>query len=210
MAEKEQLIKYNGNGKDAFKKEFYKPRRNGSKGPLVKKVQIETNMTLGIEFEKIKAIAGNGDNIRIDVFYVKNEGYYFVPIYIIDTVKKELPNKACVSEKKYFEWKKMKEENFIFSLYKNDLVYIKRKNDIKLNSTNKNENSIKTKELFAYYDKSSISSASITIRTHDNNYIQTSLGIKKLLEFKKYDVDILGNYHEVKIPEKRKKFNIKK
>ena len=207
---KRQLVQYNGNGKDAFKKEFYKPRRNGSKGPLVKKVQIETNMTLGIEFEKLKAIAGNGDNIRIDVFYVKNEGYYFVPIYIIDTVKKELPNKACVSEKKYFEWKKMKEENFIFSLYKNDLVYIKRKNDIKLNSINKNENSIKTKELFAYYDKSSISSASITIRTHDNNYIQTSLGIKKLLEFKKYDVDILGNYHEVKIPEKRKKFNIKK
>lgn len=207
---KKQLIKYNGDAKEAFKEDFYKPRKDGSKGPLVKKVQIEANATLGVELKHGKAFAGNGDSVRIDVFYVEGEGYYFVPIYVSDTVKDKLPSKACIQGKSYEEWKEMKDEDFIFSLYPKDLVYIRGKNKIKLNSTNKVGDSIEVDDLMAYYVKAGISVAQIAIQTHDNKYFQSSLGIKSLKELKKYEVDVLGQIHEVKLPEKRMSFNIKK
>lgn len=207
---KEQLIKYNGDAKEAFKKDFYKPRKDGSKGPLVKKVQIEANATLGVQLNHSKAFAGNGDSVRIDVFYVKGEGYYFVPIYVSDTVKDKLPNKACVAGKSYEEWKVMKDENFIFSLYPNDLVYIEKEAKIKLNSNKKEGKSVEVENVLAYYIKAGISGASISIRTNDNEYVQMSLGVKGIKKFVKYNVDVLGQYHEVKLPEKRMPFNIKK
>ena len=207
---KEQLIKYNGDAKEAFKEDFYKPRKDGSKGPLVKKVQIEANATLGVQLNHSKAFAGNGNSVRIDIFYVKGEGYYFVPIYVSDTVKDKLPNKACVQGKPYDKWKEMKDEDFIFSLYPKDLIYIEGKNKIKLNPSNKIGDSIEMDNLFAYYTKCDISSAQITIQTDDNRYVQPSLGIKTLKKIRKYEVDVLGQYHEVKLPEKRMPFNIKK
>ena len=207
---KEQLIKYNGDAKEAFKEDFYKPRKDGSKGPLVKKVQIEANATLGVELKHGKAFAGNGDSVRIDVFYVEGEGYYFVPIYVSDTVKDKLPNKACVGKKTYEEWKEMKDEDFIFSLYPKDLVYIKGKNKIKLNPTNKVGDSIEVNDLIAYYVKADISTGSIAIQSNDNSYSKRGLGIKTLEKLKKYEVDVLGQIHEVKLPEKRMPFNIKK
>lgn len=207
---KEQLIKFNGDGKEAFKKDFYKPRADGSRGPIVRKVQIEANATLGVKLKNRDGFAGNGDCVRLDIFYVEGEGYYFVPIYVSDTIKDKLPNKACVANKDYSNWKEMKDEDFIFSLYPKDLIYVKGKNKIKLNPNNKDEDQIEVEDTFAYYVKAGISSAAITIQTHDNKHIQPSLGIKTLKELKKYEVDVLGNYHEVKLPEKRMPFNIKK
>ena len=112
--------------------------------------------------------------------------------------------------KSYEGWKEMKDEDFIFSLYPKDLVYIKGKNKIKLNPSNKDEKQIEVEDTLAYYVKAGISVAQITIQTHDNKYIQPSLGIKSLKSLEKYEVDVLGNYHKVKIPEKRIPFNIKK
>ncbi len=207
---KEQLIKFNGNGKEAFKEDFYKSRKDGSKGPIVRKVQIEANTTLGVKLKNGEGFAGNGECVRLDVFYVEGEGYYFIPIYVSDTIKDKLPNKACVAAKQYEDWKEMKDGDFIFSIYPKDLIYVKGKNKIKLNPNNKNEKQIEVDDTFAYYVKAGISVAQITIQTHDNKFTQSSLGIKSLKEFKKYEVDVLGNYHEVKIPEKRMPFNIKK
>ena len=70
--------------------------------------------------------------VRIDVFHVENDGYYFVPIYIADTLKKELPNKACVAYKPYEQWKEMADKDFIFSLYPNDLLRVTHKTKLKL------------------------------------------------------------------------------
>lgn len=207
---KQQLIKYNGNAKEAFKEDFYKPKKDGTRGPLVKKVQIEANATLGVELKHGKAFAGNGDSVRIDIFFVEGEGYYFVPIYVNDTVKDKLPNRACVGKKSYEEWKEMSDENFIFSLYPRDLIYIEGKNKISLIETNGKGEQIEVDNLFAYYVKAGISSGSITVQTHDNKYIKSSLGIKSLKNLRKYEVDVLGQYHEVKLPEKRMPFNIKK
>lgn len=207
---KEQLIKFGGNAEQAFKEEFYKPKSDGTKGPLVKKVKIEEKVTLGVEFNNGKAIAGNGDCVRLDIFYVENEGYYFIPIYVSDVVKGGLPTKACVAGKSYENWKEMKDENFIFSIYPKDLLHIVGKNRIKLNPNNKENKPIEVEEVFAYYVKAGISVSAMTIQTHDNKYTQSNLGIKGLKLLEKYEVDLLGNYHKVKLPEKRLPFNIKK
>ena len=148
--------------------------------------------------------------VRIDVFKVENDGYYFVPIYVNDTIKTKLPNRACVAGKTYNEWKEMNDSDFIFSLYPKDLIFIKSNNKIKLNPNNENKKQIEVDETFAYYIKAGISTAAITIITHNNEYQQPSLGIKSLKEIKKYEVDVLGNYYEVKLPEKRMTFCRKK
>ena len=56
--------------------------------------------------------------------------------------------------------------------------------------------------------KNDISCAAIIIQTHDNKYMQ-KLGIKGLKSLEKYEVDVLGNYHKVNLPEKRLSFNKK-
>lgn len=207
---KNRLIEFNGDATQAFSEPFYKPKSDGTRGPVVNKVKIEANTTMGVILNDKKAFAANGDCVRLDVFYVENEGYYFIPIYVSDTVKKELPNKACVAGKKYADWKEMKDEDFIFSIYPKDLIYIQGKNKIKLNPVIKDKEPIEVEEIFAYYVKAGISSAAITIQTNDSKYVQPSLGIKSLKKLEKYEVDILGNYHKVKLPEKRLPFNINK
>jgi len=209
---KKRLLDNDNNGEKAFMQPFYKPKSDATTGPLVKKVKILSKSTLNVKLDKMNAVADNGDMVRIDVFNIKNDGYYFVPIYVSDTVKKELPNKASVAGKPYEQWKEMKDEDFIFSLYPSDLIYVKSKRGIKLSPMNKNstKESIVVDEMYGYYNSANISTSAIQIVTHDRELYQDGLGIKTLLEFKKYQVDVLGNYTEVKNLEKRMKFNFKK
>ena len=209
---RQRLIKYDNNAKEAFKEPFFKPKSDGTKGPLVKKVKIESVTSSNLYLEKMHGAAGNGDMIRIDVFYVKNDGYYLVPIYVADTIKDKLPNKACMAAKRQTDWKEMKDDDFIFSLYPGDLIYIKNKREIKLKPLKKDSNreNMSVNEIMGYYVSTGISNASITITNHDRTYVQESLGIKTLEEIKKYQVDVLGNYTEVRLPEKRMKFNFKR
>ena len=71
-----------------------------------------------------KGVADNGSMVRIDIFHVADDGYYLVPIYVADTVKEVLPSKACVAGKVYEQWPEIREEDFLFSLYTNDLISI--------------------------------------------------------------------------------------
>lgn len=207
---KNKLIEFNGDAEKAFREPFYKPKADGSRGPVVNKVKIEAVTTLGVKLNNDKSFAANGACVRLDVFYVKNEGYYFIPIYVSDTVKEKLPNKACVAGKPYSDWKEIDDQYFVFSLYPKDLIYIQGKNKIKLNPVIQDKDAIEVEEIFAYYIKAGISGAKIAIQTNDNKYEQLSLGIKGLKKLEKYEVDILGNYHKVKLPEKRLPFNINK
>lgn len=206
---KEKIQENGGDASRAFITDFYKPKKDNTPGMLVKKVKIESKTRLPIQL-KNKAIATNGTIIRIDIFKVEGDGYYFVPIYVSDTVRTTLPNKACMSKKQYNEWAEMKEEDFIFSLYPKDLVYIKSKTPINLHPTDDSIETMQVDDILAYYIRADISSASISIINNDNTYATKGLGIKTLLELKKYEVDMLGNYHEVHLPEKRLKFNHKK
>lgn len=202
-----RLKDFGGDGAKAFAQPFYKPKKDGSPGPRVDKVKIREKATVGLPVRD--GIAANGSMVRIDVFYVEDDGYYFVPIYVADTKKESLPNKAVVAYKAYSEWKEMKDENFIFSLYPGDLVCIQSRKGIKLNLAKggTGEKEIVRQEGMYYYRAAGITVGAIQIETHDRRYLQPSLGIKTLQSIEKYQVDVLGNYYKVDLPEKRMTFS---
>ena len=197
---KAQLLKHNGKAEKAFSEPFYKPKADGTPGPLVNKVKLYEPTTLNVSVLQDKGVADHDSMVRIDVFYVEGDGYYFVPIYIADTLKDELPNKACVAHKPYSEWKEMKDDDFIFSLYPNDLVQITHKKGFTLTVTKKESTLTATcdrKTELMYYIGANISTGALSFRTHDDSYGIGSLGIKTLESFEKYTVDVLGTYHKV-------------
>ncbi|MBQ2895382.1 MAG: type II CRISPR RNA-guided endonuclease Cas9, partial [Oscillospiraceae bacterium] len=118
----ERLQKYGGDGKKAFAEPFFRPQPDGAPGPRVKAVKLTDKATLTVDVHGGKGVADNDTLLRIDVFYVEDDGYYFVPLYVADAKKKELPGKACVAHKPYEQWKDMKEEDFVFSLWPYDLI----------------------------------------------------------------------------------------
>lgn len=199
---KARLAAYGGSGEKAFPPDepFYKPTASGKPGPLVKKVKIIEKSSLNVPVRGGNGVAANGDMVRIDVFKPENDGYYFVPIYVSDTVKPDLPNKACTRDRPYAEWKEMQEADFLFSVYPNDLLRIKAKKDIKFTVSNKDSSlpkEILRNDILVYYNSACISTASVCVLTHDNAYTVKSLGWKSLLSVEKYTVDPLGNYSKV-------------
>lgn len=199
---KNRLSACGGDAKKAFGGDIkvYKPTAEGNTAPLVKKVKITEKSTLNVAVRKGKGAADNDSMIRIDIFYVENDGYYFVPIYLADTIKEKLPNKACIQGKSYEEWKEMNDKDFIFSLYPNDLIKVTHKNEIKMSLVNKDSSLPKEKtvtEHMFYYVKAGIAVALITVINHDKTYKVDNLGIKTLKLLEKYQIDVLGQYHKV-------------
>lgn len=199
---KARLKQFGGDGKKAFADgKFYKPKRDGTPGHEVKKVKLYEKSTLNVSVHDGNGVAAHDSMVRIDVFYVENDGYYFVPIYVADTLKTELPNLACVANKPYSEWKTMRDEDFVFSLYPNDLIKITHRSSIKLAVCQKDSSLAPTKEVQSglfYYTGADISTGAISAITHDNTYKIRGLGIKTLECLEKYTVDVLGEYHPVK------------
>ena len=197
---KEELKKHGGSGAKAFAAPFHKPKSDGTPGPVVNKVKLCEPTTLNVPVLKGTGVADNDSMVRIDVFHVENDGYYFVPIYIADTLKKELPNKACVQRKPYADWKEVHPDDFLFSLYPNDLMRVTSKGRLMLTKTQKDStlpDTYETKQEMLYYISAGISVASIACRTHDNSYEIRSMGIKTLEKLEKFTVDVLGEYHKV-------------
>lgn len=212
QALKERLISFGGNAEKAFAEPFYKPKSDGTPGPLVKKVKLYEPTTLNVPIYEGKAVADNDSMVRVDVFYVKNEGYYLVPIYVADTLKQELPNKACLGGKPYEQWREMKEDDFIFSLYQNDLIAVTHGKELAFSRVNKDSTlpeKYNTKTELVYYKGMNIATAAIAVLNHDASYKIQSLGVKSLAAIEKYTVDVLGYYHKEKYT-KRKPFLLKK
>lgn len=205
QALKDRLLDFHGDAKAAFQEPFYKPKSDGSRGPLVRKVKIYQKQTLGVLLNHGTGIAenGNGSMVRVDIF-CEDGKYYFVPIYTPDTKKKELPNLAVKGGKPYAEWKPVKEEDFIFSLYSGDLFEFKYKKGGKKVKNSKGESLILKKSL-VYYSGADICTASFLGKAHDRSFEFKSLGIQSLEYIRKYQVDVLGSVTEVK-SEKRMKF----
>ena len=196
----QRLNEFGGDAKAAFADEFHKPKADGTPGPIVKKVKIKKRSSSNVKARNKNGlgVAENDSMIRIDVFYVENEGYYFVPIYVADTVSPMLPNLACSQTKN--GWKEMKDNDFIFSLYPNDLIKITAKKDMKFSLANKESGLPKNKyanEVLVYYSAADISNASISVIMHDNAYKFRGCGIKSLVKLEKYTVDPLGNVSKV-------------
>ncbi|MCI8484420.1 MAG: type II CRISPR RNA-guided endonuclease Cas9 [Lachnospiraceae bacterium] len=197
QALKKQLLLYSGDAKKAFAEPFYKPKADGTKGNLVRKVKTYDKLTLGVKVNSGNGIAANanGAMVRVDV-YCTNGKYYFVPVYIADVVRKKLPTKAVVVRKPYSEWKEMEDKDFLFSLYSRDLISFKSKrgkNVACVDGTTKMMN-----EEIVYYYGANISTASFNGKSHDGRCEFDGLGIQNLEYLKKYQVDILGNVTEVK------------
>ena len=186
--------------------EFHKPKSDGTEGPVVKKVKIKFNLKSGIALPN-RAIS-KASMIRIDIFKVENPKkpgefkFYYIPIYFDDAAKKRIPMKAATAHKPKTNWKVMKESDFVFSLYPNDLMYIKSEKGITITI---NKKSVKCKEILAYYTGADIGSANISAESHDDEFFARGIGIQNVDALEKYRVDILGNITLVK-QEKRKMF----
>ena len=77
-----------------------------------------------------------------------------------------MPDKAVLAAKPYSEWPRMDQSyEFIFSLFPSDLIYIKSKTGIAIDDVYGKKRIIK--EGYLYYRKASISTASITVISHD-------------------------------------------
>lgn len=201
---KKRLEEFDGNAEKAFAEPFYKPKRDGTRGPLVKKVKIYEKKTITVPVGG--GNADNGSMIRVDVFYMEDDGYYYVPIYTADVIKGALPNRAVVAHKSHGEWKVMDDKDFLFSMYPNELLYIESRKGIKLKTkkgSSRQKEIIRKADLY-YFKGLNIAANALFIITHDHSYEQPSLGGKTLSCLKKYTVDALGNYSEVSLPEKRK------
>ena len=75
------------------------------------------------------------------------------------------------------------EYHFRFSLYPNDLIKIKKKDET---------------EFYGYYISTDRSNATMTLlRTNGSERIR-GVGVKRLEVFEKYQVDVLGNINKIK------------
>ena len=207
---KKQLQRYSGKAKEAFKEPFHKPKADGTPGPIVNKVKIMEKSTMPVPVNGGKGLASNGNMVRIDVFRVEEKGkkkYYFIPVYVADTVKEELPNRAVLAHKPYEAWKIMKEEDFIFSLYPNDLIFVDAGKEIPFKAALKGSTldpEKKASRFLMYYKGADIAGGTINGVNHDSTY-GIRIGLQRLKGIRKCRIDVLGNISLVG-KERRKTF----
>ena len=108
----------------------------------------------------------------------------------------------------------MDNDDFVFSLYPNDLICIYAKKPITVSIIREsaslpNEMTVPGEDgLFLYYKGMDISRGALEAITHDNTYKHRSIG-KTMLRIEKYEVDVLGNVRKVGT-EKRQSFDKRK
>ena len=205
QALKDRLNLFHGSGEKAFSQPFYKPKHDGSPGPIVNKVKTYHKITSSVEV--CGGIANHNHMIRVDIFFIPGEGYFFIPIYVADTVKKKLPQKAFVRRQGLV--KEMDDADFLFSLYPGDLVHIVSDHAITLTPIDKtviDSAAVSKQDWMLYFVSAGIATGMFNMISLDHKYGKQSLGIKTLLKFEKYDIDILGRCHKVHLPEKRRTF----
>lgn len=203
----DRLNQYGNDPKKAFAEPFHKPKSDGTPGPVVKKIKVFEKQTSGVLVREGNGIAANGSMVRIDVFCEENKGkkkYYFVPIYTADVVKKRLPNRAATANRMLSEWRMMNDENFIFSLYSRDLIYIESDKGVQTKDIDNVTG--KVEKMYAYYTGADTSTASIAGKLHDSSAMFRGLGIQSLRKLQKCQIDVLGNISFVS-KEKRMTFN---
>lgn len=182
----DRLIRY-GNAKEAFAEPFYKPKKDGSDGPIVKKVKLY----VGASDDQVKVRGRNEDTnkemdgvkdrggmYRCDIF--KKDGkYYMVPVYYRDLYLHKLPTKAVVTSKEYSDWREMDEKDFLFSLYSDNLIRVSKKDG----------------NHYGYYKSCNRNTATIKYAPQDSSVLRPSSSIQKLDSFEKLNIDILGNIY---------------
>ena len=188
---RKRLEAYKGDGKKAFgpgTDPVYKPRRDGTPGPIIRAVKIKSVQKGGVPVRG--GVADQASMWRVDVFH-KAGKYYLVPVYQSDRRKRgTLPNAAATAFTDRDQWTQMDDTfTFVFSLFPNDLIRLKTKKA----------------EFFGYYDGMDVSTAAISILSpaaekhlgKDGRW--RSLGVKVGVEaFEKFHVDVLGRCYPAK------------
>jgi len=184
---KKRLVEHDDKSDKAFATPLYKPGKDGGQGPLIRSVKLLGTQKSGIAIRQ--GIANNGEMVRTDVF-TDGKKYFLVPVYVSDAAKKELPNRAVSAGKVESDWTVMDETyQFLFSLHKNDWIYIQGKP--------------KTKPFAGYYAGMDRSTGAISLWSHDRNQAEgkqglyRSIGVKGAESFTKYHIDLLGGLHKV-------------
>ncbi|MDP3796794.1 MAG: type II CRISPR RNA-guided endonuclease Cas9 [Polaromonas sp.] len=189
---RKRLEAHKGDGKKAFAQPVYKPRRDGTPGPVVRAVQVTSVQKGGVPVRG--GVADQASMWRVDVFH-KNGKHYLVPIYQADRRHgNAISCWACVAYKPREEWEEMNASfDFKFSLHPNDLVILKTRK-----ATYR-----------GYFVGMDVSTAAISINSHDRDAAigkdgqWRSIGIKVGVEsFEKFHVDVIGNHYPAKM-EKR-------
>lgn len=174
---KRRLEEFDYKVEEAFKEPIFKPSKKGNPNQI-KKVRVVENTGSVLPINGGKGVASNGDMVRVDIF-TKDKKFYIVPIYVDDTVKKELPNRAIVAYKDEVEWTIMDlSYEFIFTLYPNDYVEIEKGGLV----------------IRGYYTKTDRATGAISVSEHDRS-IETRIGLKTVTSVSKYYVDPLGDKH---------------
>jgi len=138
--------------------------------------------------------ADRGEMVRVDVFTkpthrTGREEFYLVPIYRHQVAAKadwpEPPMCYVVSGKDETEWPMLNAEHeFRFSLYQRSFLSLTKGNGERINGYFKGlDRSTGAVNLFA---------------AHDPNTVYRSIGVKRLSELKKHQVDRFGNLSEVR------------
>lgn len=186
-----RLAAHNGDAAKAFAQPFYKPTRPGREAPLVRSIRVYEEPSSGGTSVR-GGFADNGEMVRTDVFE-RDGKYYLVPIYLKDTVAKELPNRAIVGGKPESDWRILDDSyRFRFSLCLHDPIRLVRKTGEM------------TSALSGYFKGTNRATASISIDAHDSSWQKKSQGVaQNVVAFEKYLIDPLGqSAHQVKL-EKR-------
>ncbi|MFN3749857.1 MAG: type II CRISPR RNA-guided endonuclease Cas9 [Thiobacillus sp.] len=193
---RERLEQHPKEGKKAFAAPVYKPLADGSPGPLVRTVKLLSTQKGGVPIRG--GIADQASMWRVDVFE-KGGKFYLVPIYQSDRRPgADLPNRASTANTPRDQWTEI-DETFLFkfSLSANDLLRLRNKD----------------REYFGYFAGLGVSTASISIKSHDNNEqiatgkswqgVWVNLGVKVgISAFEKLHINVLGNIFPAK-PETR-------
>jgi CRISPR-associated endonuclease Csn1 len=177
-----------GDVKKAFSTPFYKPVLDGKQDPpLVRSVKICVAGTSGVPING--GLAENGEMVKVLV-YAKDGKYYFVPVYVADMVKNVVPDRAITVGKPESAWTIMDSTyTFKFTLYPNDLIHVKRKED----------------EFIGYYKQCNRNNSQVLVESHDRRKIFAGkddtgwlISVGTILSLDKLQVDPLGNYTKVK------------
>jgi len=184
----QRLREHGDNGAKAFKEPLRRPAAPGKEdqAPIVRSVNLKDTQKSGLLVRD--GIANNGSMLRVDIF-TKGGKFFAVPLYVADTVKAELPNRAVVANKPESEWPTMDNSYaFLFSLHPNDWIKVTLKDQ-------------PLKE--GYFSGLDRSTGAISIWAHDRNSsvgkdgLMRGIGIKTALSLEKCHVDILGSLHRV-------------
>ena len=177
---RERMEQYGWDAKKAFAEPLYKPTKDGTQGPLVRKVKLAAAQPSGVEVRG--GIADNGSMVRTDVF-VKDGKYYLVPVYTADFMTGRLPDRAITSNKPWDEWPVVDESyDFLFSLYPYDLVRIQTTKE----------------EFFGYYRSCDRSTGALSIcAPNKGDTLIRGIGARTALSIDKFEVGILGDFHRI-------------